>query len=288
MAEQIARRVRDVVALLGDALDDAQACRRVALDERGRQLVHDSAIGDAEDARHVIAGQLVAAEGDHLVEQAHCVAHRAGGLAGQHLHPARAGLDLLEGEHLVEALRDGLRRYELEVVALAAREDGDRDLLHLGRREDELHVRRRLLERLQEGVPRRRREHVDLVDHVDLEAVTRRAEAHPLLQTPDLVDAVVAGAVDLLDVEILTRRDLLAGGARVARRRRGPGEGARGPHAVEALGEQARARRLADSAYAREQECVRHPPRRDGVREGTGDVVLPDQVLECLRSVLPG
>ena len=44
-----------------------------------------------------------------------------------------------------------------EVEPLAARQDRDRDLLHLGRGEDELDVRRRLLERLQQGVERRRR-----------------------------------------------------------------------------------------------------------------------------------
>ena len=206
--QQIARRVSDVVALLGYALDDVQARGRVAAYERRRQLVHDGAIGDPEHPRDVLSRELVAAERDDLVEEAHRVAHRAGGLASQDLHTARRRLDLLEGEHLVEPSRDGLRRYQLEVVPLAAGEDGDRDLLDLGRREDELHVRRRLLERLEERVPRRRRQHVDLVDHVDLEPVARGAEAHALLEAPHLVDAVVAGAVDLLHVEVLPRGDL--------------------------------------------------------------------------------
>ena len=91
---------------------------------------------------------------------------------------------------------------ELEVVALAPRQDRDRDLVDLGRREDELHVRRRLLERLQERVPRVLREHVDLVHDEDLEAVARRPVGQALLEPPHLVDAVVAGAVDLLDVDV--------------------------------------------------------------------------------------
>ena len=41
------------------------------------------------------------------------------------------------------------RRDQLEVVALAARQDRDRDLVHLGGREDEHHVRGRLLQRLE-------------------------------------------------------------------------------------------------------------------------------------------
>jgi hypothetical protein len=50
-----------------------------------------------------------------------------------------------------------------------------RDLVRLGRREDELHVRRRLLERLQQRVEGLRGEHVHLVDDVDLVAVALRA-----------------------------------------------------------------------------------------------------------------
>ena len=149
---------------------------------------------------------FVAAEGDHLVEEAHRVAHRARGFAREHLDRRGVRLDALLHEDLVEPPRDRLRRDQLEVVALAARQDRDRDLVHLRRREDELHVRRRLLERLQERVPRRRREHVHLVDDVDLEAVARGTEAHPLLQPAHLVDAVVARAVDLLHVEVVARR----------------------------------------------------------------------------------
>ena len=63
-----------------------------------------------------------------------------------------------------------------EVEALAARQDGDRDLVRLGRREDELHVRRRLLQRLEQGVERLRRQHVNFVDDVDLVARSAAGE----------------------------------------------------------------------------------------------------------------
>ena len=228
-----------------------------------------------------------AAERDDLVEQAHRVAHRPRRLAREDLDGGRVGLDALLGASTCSSRRAMVCvGDQLEVVALAARQDRDRDLVDLGRREDELHVRRRLLERLQEGVPRRRREHVHLVDDVDLEAIARGAEAHALLEPAHLVDAVVAGAVDLLDVEVVPRGDLAARRALVARRRRGPGELAVGADAVQALGEQARARRLADAANPREEERVRDPPARDGVRERPRDVVLSDQVLEGLRAVL--
>ena len=127
------------------------------------------------------------------------------------------------GEHLIEGGARSLAwESSFEVVTLAARQDGNRDLVDFGRREDELHVGRRFLQRLEKRVPGLRREHVHLVHDVDLEAVPCRAEGHPLLKSPHLVDAVVAGAVNLLNVEVLPGRDLRTLSALIARRRRGP------------------------------------------------------------------
>ena len=123
------------------------------------------------------------------------------------------------GDHAQVRL-DLAGRDHAEVVALAAREDGVGELVVLGRREDELHVRRRLLERLQERVEGARREHVDLVDDADLEAVARGVVARALAQLAHLLDAVVGGAVDLLHVERGPGRDLHAG--RRTRRRARP------------------------------------------------------------------
>ena len=90
------------------------------------------------------------------------------------------------------------------------------NLVRLGRREDEVHVRRRLLERLEERVERLRRQHVHFVDDVDLGASLRRRVADLLAQVADLVDAAVGGAVDLDDVEVAPGGDSPAGGALVA------------------------------------------------------------------------
>jgi hypothetical protein len=162
--------------------------------------------------------------------------------------------------------------------------------VHLGGREDELHVRRRLFESLQERVPRRIREHVDLVHDVDLEAITGGPEREALLESADLVDAVVAGAVDLLDVHVDAGGDLRARRARLAgrggRSRRGVAVLGVRAEAVEALGEDARAGGLADPANASEEERMRDAALRDRVGERLRDVLLTDQVLEGLRPVL--
>ena len=67
-----------------------------------------------------------------------------------------------------------LDRRPAEVEAVAAVDDRRQDLLRLGRGEHEDRVRRRLLEGLEERVPGLRREHVGLVEDVDLVAARDR------------------------------------------------------------------------------------------------------------------
>src|ERR1700685_1233431 len=141
-------------------------------------------------------------------------------------------------------------------------------------------MRGRFLQRLQERIPRRRREHMDLVNDVDLEAVARWAKPHSFLQAPHLVHTVVTRAVDLLDVEILSRRDLQTRRTCVAwRRGRAAGLAIRS-YAIKALGEEACACRLADATNAGEEKRVRDPAAGDGVCQRPRDVILTDQVLE--------
>ena len=90
-------------------------------------------------------------------------------------------------------------------------------LLRLGRGEDELHVRRRLLQRLQQGVEGVLGEHVHFVDDVHLEPRAGRAELGVGDDVADVVDAGVAGGVDLDDVQVLAAGDRQARIALAAR-----------------------------------------------------------------------
>jgi hypothetical protein len=60
--QDVLRDVGEIEALLRQAVDHAEAGAGVARDERRRELVEDGAIGDAEHARHVLAGELGAAD----------------------------------------------------------------------------------------------------------------------------------------------------------------------------------------------------------------------------------
>ena len=84
------------------------------------------------------------------------------------------GVHAFRGEHRRQPGADVGGADPLEVEALQPaqhRSRGLRDLLRLGGGEDEHHPWRRLLEDLQQRIPRLAREHVRLVDDVDLVAI---------------------------------------------------------------------------------------------------------------------
>ena len=122
-----------------------------------------------------------------------------------------------------------------------------------------------------------RREHVHLVDHVDLEAALDRTVRDRLHELAHLVDLGMRRAVDLEDVERDPVGDLAARGADVAGLRRRPAL------AVERLGEDPGGRGLADTARAREEKGMRDAIGRDRRLERPRDVLLPNDIGEALR-----
>jgi hypothetical protein len=88
-----------------------------------------------------------------------------------------------------------------------ARQDRDRHLANLGRREDEFYMLRRLLERLQQAVEGLRGKHVDFIDDVDLVARRDGAVAHLLDDLADIVDTGVGSGVHLDDIDMTAFHD---------------------------------------------------------------------------------
>ena len=151
-------------------------------------------------------GQARAAGGQQPIEERLRVAQRAAGAAGDDLQGLGLGFDLLLLADLAQRRGDHLGRDAGEVVPLAPRQDGDRDLVRLGGGEEELDVRRRLFQGLQQGVEGPGREHVHFVDVIDLEPSPAGPQRGVLPQLAHLLDAVVAGTVDLDDVDVLPLR----------------------------------------------------------------------------------
>lgn len=118
--EQIARRMRQIIAVLDELIDDLEAVFGAALNERCCELVQDGARGHAEHAGDLFTDELLTAPRDRLVEQAHRVSHAARRLARHQRHGRVIRLDRLLVEHEAKTRRDGRRWDHLEIVALAA------------------------------------------------------------------------------------------------------------------------------------------------------------------------
>jgi hypothetical protein len=254
----------------------------------GLEEVEDlGAVGQAQHVLDVVLAHRAARERDRLVEQRQAVAHRAVGGARNHGERPGRGLGPFPGGDVGEVGGQARLLDPAQVEALAARQHGDRDLADFRGGEDEDHVLRRLLQGLQQAVEGLPREHVDLVDDVDLGARRDRSVAHALDQLADVVDAGAAGRVHLDHVDVAVPGDggaVLAGSA-------GLGAGAAlavRADAVEGAGEDARGRRLAHAAHAGEDVGLGDAPGRDRVAEGTDRGLLADQVGEAGRAVLAG
>src|SRR5204863_745064 len=119
---------------------------------------------------------------------------------------------------------------------------------------------------------------------VDLEPRARRAVLRVLDDLADVVDAGVAGRVDLDHVHVVAAGDRQAriaraawlGGGRVTR------------PAVERLGHDPGHAGLADAARAVEEVRVRHAVRLDRALERLRDVFLPDDLIERGGAIAAG
>ena len=161
---------------------------------------------------HVLERDVRAAVGDQLLERAQRVAEAARGLAGDHAHSSVGDRDaLLLGDPAQDA-GDLLQRRAPEVEPVAAVDDRGRHLVRLGRGQHEHHVPGRLLQRLQERVPRGGGQHVRLVKDVHAARAAHRRQRHVLAQLADVVDRVVGGGVHLDHVQRGAVHDRLAGG----------------------------------------------------------------------------
>ena len=96
---------------------------------------------------------------------------------------------------------DNITRDGLEVEYLAARENGGKYLLLLGGSHDEDDILGWLLQRFEEGVERRRREHVHLVNDIDFVTPYLGRNVYLLDELAYVVGRVVGGCVHLKNVE---------------------------------------------------------------------------------------
>ena len=209
------------------------------------------------------------------------VAHRPAAGAGHQREDAGADPHALAPAQVGEVGLERIRGDEAEGVVVSARADRADDLLRLGGGEDELHVRRRLLDEFEQGVEALRGDHVGLVEDEDLEAVASRSEGGALTQVSGIVDAVVGGGVDLDDIEAAG-----SAGGQIAATRAPAARGVGGEVlAVQTARQNAGGGGLAAASRAGEEVGVGDAVAAQRRHERGGHVVLPDDVLERVGAV---
>ena len=173
-----------------------------------------------------------------------------------------------------------------QVKALAARQDGHRHLADLGGGKNELGVRRRLFQRLEQGIERALGQHVHLIDHIDLVARLNRAIAHTVQKIAHIIDASAAGGIQLQHIHVPTIDD----GAAMAALGGQIHTGAMLRFAVEIQGpgQEPRRRGLTDPAHAGQHKGMGYAPRRKSIGQGADHGLLANQILKGARPIFAG
>ena len=143
-------------------------------------------------------------------------------------------------------------------------------------------MRRRLFQRLEQRIERALREHVDLVDQVNLVAPACWRVLHVIEHIAGVVDLRLGCGVDLNKVNKAPLIDLDAGAAFPARLRRNA------LLTVKRLGENTSNRGLADSPGAREQVSMMQAPGVQRIDQGLEYVLLANRVREVFGPPFAG
>ena len=233
----------------------------------------------ADVFQHIAAVDLFLSGRQHLIEHAQAVPHGTVRAVCQQFQRAvgqRYAFILADPPH---AVHQQLLRYTFEVKPQAPGKNGRREFLRFSGRQNEHHIFRRFFQCLEQCVKRPGRQHMHFVDDIDFFPADCRRILDTLPQLADILDAVVGSRVDLDHVHKGPLADRAAVCALAAR-----------PslwvfvQTVDALGKDARGRRLTRPACAAEQIRVADLAACDLMFEDSDDVFLPEDLVEHLRT----
>jgi hypothetical protein len=280
--EEIHDEPPEIVPALRQRLDVRQRAGRVAVDHEIAQREERLLLDRPEQLEHRLHRDRAAGGGGELVERRLGVAVRAPGAARDERERLVGHVDPLGVGDEAQLLDEILQPRPLEDERLAARAHGRQHLREIRRAEDEDEVRRRLLDELQERVPRRVRQLVRLVEDVDLVAPLDRAggTTRSRISRMSSMPRCDAASISTTSSDVpaaIVRADVTRP---VGSRRRPLG-------AVEGLREDPRHGRLPGAARAGEEIRLADSVAGERVAQRPYDRLLPDHVREGLRTVFP-
>ena len=211
---------------------------------------------------------------NRLIGEAERITHAAVSGDGQRLQGFGFRLDPLGAQNAGQPFTDQRRRQTFEVELQATRQNRDRQLLRIGGREQKTDMRRRLFQRLQQGIEGMLREHVHLIDQVHLVTAARGRVLHVVEQLAGVVDLGARGRIDFDQINKAPLVDLLAGAAAAA------GSGGHTGFAVQAFRDDPTQRGFANAPGAGEQHGVVNALLLKRIAQGLDHVLLARHLLE--------
>ena len=254
------------------------------MQQGGGGFQQQRAIRHAQKRDYIVIGDFRSTVGEHLIQRGKRVPHTTVRLPGDEAQCGGRDADLFMLRDRRQLFDNLCQRYAAEIEALAAGQDGNRNLLNFGGREDEFDVWRRLFQHFQQSVEGVFGEHVHFVNNKDLVAGTCGKVADIFLQFADVFHAGIGRAVDFDDVSGDAIGDFFTGCALVA----GIGKRRTGLFAIENFGQNACRRGFAHASRSAEQVGVMDAMIANGVFQRIGDMLLADQFGKSLRTPLTG
>ncbi len=261
--------------------------RRLAPHDQIKQVEHPPAIGQPQHGAHLIGAGLAGTVGNRLIEQRGRIPRRAFGRPRDQGKGRIADLRPFGVGDLAEQGQHDFGFDAPQIEALAARQDGDRNLADLGGGKDEFYMWGRFFQRFQQRVERRGRQHVHLVDDIDLVARRGRPIVHGINDFTDIPHPGVRGRVHFHHIDMTAFGDGPAGIALPTGVSGRPARAVR-PDAVQPLGDDPRRGGLAGAANAGHDEGMRDPVRCECVLQGAHHRLLPDQIGKGFGPVFAG
>ena len=183
---------------INHAINNAEERAAVLLKKCLDRFVKQNAIRDTELGNSVgIRDTFGSRARDDLAQNRHAVAHAALARACHERKCLGVRSHSFTFAHLCQVLLQQSNRHKAKRVVMSARPDGRQNLVRLGRRENEPHMRRWFLDEFEQRVEARIRNHVSFVDDENLVPRCHRREHRTLTQLAGVFDLAVRGRVEL-------------------------------------------------------------------------------------------
>ena len=281
MDGKLSRELQQIFAAFKQRVYRGKERRNVSLSQSHRSVVNKRAGRLTQNVSNRLLRNDAAAINGELLKRRQSVTHATARMTNNKIDSC-----VFVGKALIFADVDQVLRHLIsgngaEVKALHAGKNSCKNFLRVGGTHDKRHVRRGLLQRLEQGVKRRRGKHMYLVDDVDLALAAHRSVASARNNLfSHVINTGVRGSVNLKDVWMLTSSNQLTVLTSAV------GQMTRCLVTKDCFCQQTSHGGLTCAARSAEQVCVAELLLQNRSLKGANHVLLANYLLKRLRAIL--